>query len=620
MASVFLSYDREDVARARPIAAALEKAGHSVWWDRRIGGGSEFAKEIERALESSDLVVVLWSASSIESPWVRDEAGAGRDKRRLVPLSLEGTLPPLGFRQFQSIQLGSWRGRGKVPRLAEILAAIERQASTSAELEPIEIKKVAQPRRGPSLNQWVAIAVVIGLAFVAIGLLIGRPWERGSPGAPMIAVSASDSSPASQVLARDLLVDLGRLQFAKSGSMTLVNAAGQSRPDLVLQADDTSRGGIISATLSLLNGSDQGLLWSTDFKASPGNRANLKEQLAFTAGGVLECALDGLSQKDGALKPQTFKTYVSACAELSGLTSSDAGDVLPMLHQVTDDAPHFAAAWGKLLVAEAGTADLAATNGVPDEEARRELRRHIEAARRSVPGIPEADLAESVLVQPTAYEQKLNLINRAAQHNRDNPTVLSFRAAALQSVGRMDDGVADAQRATQLDPFSPTLLENYMYALVYSGLVDSARDELTRIETRWPQSDAAKRAWYDFNFRYGDPKIALPMPETKGGTAGVRYLIEARIDPSPANVKQLVDFLRGRKDRFKGDAGSARLRYYTRAMAMFHQHDELFDTLNHWFRPSDLAVISNTYFYPELHEFRKEPRFFAIMKAAGLVD
>jgi hypothetical protein len=55
-------------------------------------------------------------------------------------------------------------------------------------------------------------------------------------------------------------------------------------------------------------------------------------------------------------------------------------------------------------------------------------------------------------------------------------------------------------------------------------------------------------------------------------------------------------------------------------MAMFHQHDELFDTLNHWFRPSDLAVISNTYFYPELHEFRKEPRFFAIMKAAGLVD
>lgn len=30
MASVFISYDREDAARARPIAAALQKAGHSV--------------------------------------------------------------------------------------------------------------------------------------------------------------------------------------------------------------------------------------------------------------------------------------------------------------------------------------------------------------------------------------------------------------------------------------------------------------------------------------------------------------------------------------------------------------------------------------------------------------
>jgi hypothetical protein len=33
MAKVFLSYDREDTERARPVALALEQAGHAVWWD-----------------------------------------------------------------------------------------------------------------------------------------------------------------------------------------------------------------------------------------------------------------------------------------------------------------------------------------------------------------------------------------------------------------------------------------------------------------------------------------------------------------------------------------------------------------------------------------------------------
>src|SRR6185503_12452342 len=79
MASVFLSYDRDDGDRARQFARALEKAGHQVWWDLHVRGGAQFSKVIEEALKAADVVVVLWSKESIESPWVRDEAGAGRD-------------------------------------------------------------------------------------------------------------------------------------------------------------------------------------------------------------------------------------------------------------------------------------------------------------------------------------------------------------------------------------------------------------------------------------------------------------------------------------------------------------------------------------------------------------
>ena len=60
MANVFLSYGHDDVALARPLAAALERAGHMLWWDWHIGGGTQFAKEIEQALGRADVVIVLW--------------------------------------------------------------------------------------------------------------------------------------------------------------------------------------------------------------------------------------------------------------------------------------------------------------------------------------------------------------------------------------------------------------------------------------------------------------------------------------------------------------------------------------------------------------------------------
>lgn len=100
MASVFLSYDHDDASRAAHLAAALETHGHSVWWDRQIHGGAEYNEAIETAVETSDAVIVLWSGSSVRSAWVRDEAGEGRDRGRLVPVLIEALKPPMGFRQY----------------------------------------------------------------------------------------------------------------------------------------------------------------------------------------------------------------------------------------------------------------------------------------------------------------------------------------------------------------------------------------------------------------------------------------------------------------------------------------------------------------------------------------
>ena len=112
MAKVFLSYAREDAAAAKQLAECIGRAGHQVWWDHQIEGGSRFSAEIDRELKNCDAVVVIWTKASIESPWVQDEAAEGRDTGRLVPVILGTDKPPLGFRQFQSIDFGDWNGEG----------------------------------------------------------------------------------------------------------------------------------------------------------------------------------------------------------------------------------------------------------------------------------------------------------------------------------------------------------------------------------------------------------------------------------------------------------------------------------------------------------------------------
>lgn len=128
MGKVFLSYARDDSAAAKQLAGLIAGAGHDVWWDRHIQGGSRFASEIDRELKGCEAVVVLWSAASVDSAWVQDEAAEGRDTARLVPVTLGNSRPPLGFRQFHTVDLGPWDGAGEPDNFQVLLEAIDKTA------------------------------------------------------------------------------------------------------------------------------------------------------------------------------------------------------------------------------------------------------------------------------------------------------------------------------------------------------------------------------------------------------------------------------------------------------------------------------------------------------------
>jgi adenylate cyclase len=143
VARVFLSYAREDSDAAKRLAEDVGGAGHEVWWDQHIQGGSRFSRAIDQALKDAEAVVVLWSGTSVESAWVQDEAAEGRDSGRLVPVLLDTCKPPLGFRQFQSVDMSRWRG-GEGVELTALLDAIAATAAPAkAEQKESAVKKTA---------------------------------------------------------------------------------------------------------------------------------------------------------------------------------------------------------------------------------------------------------------------------------------------------------------------------------------------------------------------------------------------------------------------------------------------------------------------------------------------
>lgn len=213
MASVFLSYDHEDADRAAPIAAALEKAGHSVWWDRHLHGGAEYNSEIEGAVERADAVAVLWSERSVRSAWVRDEAAEGRDSGKLVPVLIDAVRPPMGFRQYQTIDWAGWKGGTRIPRLEQLLDSITRvsDAAYRGRQPSPPVTTAADHRLRGFPLAWLGAAAAVVVA--AIALFLMNPI-RGGESVALAAVVAADSSAASQDYASDLLAKLGRLQSA----------------------------------------------------------------------------------------------------------------------------------------------------------------------------------------------------------------------------------------------------------------------------------------------------------------------------------------------------------------------------------------------------------------------
>jgi tetratricopeptide (TPR) repeat protein len=492
MASLFLSYAREDIACIRPLAEALERDGHSVWWDRHISGGQEFSGAIEKALAAADVVVACWSESAVRSPWVRDEAGAGRDNGRLVPVTLDGCLPPLGFRQYHTIDLSSWNGRPRSPALKPLKTAIAEKASDAPIQEGSSAVPVGNPRGRFEARRWAvaaaaALAVLLGGAF-----LYWRMWVGEGRVDPKVAIG--DFALVSANLPRELPDMLGQeilAAFGAENAVTVVSASagtGRSSAPFVMDGSVSRVGNSVRFTVNLKDWRSGVLLWSDAFEHEAADSVAAR-QAAVGASQVVRCGLWGASSYRGRMSDQALALYFKWCNEHWTGSSSQTAE-LDAARRVTVAVPDFSFGWSALALA---AVPLAAVESGEANELREE---GMAAARKSMEldhANPEGYMAIAGLLRLERYSEREKLLKKAISVR---PTECGCERQAygdfLASVGRMEEAVEQYDRARAMRPLAPFSNVRFAQALYVVGRTDEADRILADTLKLWPDATSLR--------------------------------------------------------------------------------------------------------------------------------
>lgn len=368
MASIFLSYAREDKDCAERLARVLEAAGHRVWWDRHIESGSEFAAEIEAALDQADVVLVAWSHMAARSPWVRDEAAVGRDSGRLLPIVIDGTQPPIGFRQFQALDLTGWKNGKKDARTAALRSAVERRAKAKGKSE------LARPAAKPTPRQvlwtwrsrWaitaaIALVVAAGATFLVLrpgnleaepASLAVLPFKNLSSGEPYFAEGVAEEI-ANQLGREPQFKVAGRTSSEMFKYATDVRDVGRRlHVTYVLEGSVRAAGKQVRVDVSLVDARKGMRLWSQNFHGTLNDIFAIQDRIGRQVAANVKRELVARPLAEALVTSgEVYNYYVTARSLMRQREPDNIKKSIVLLKRALAIDPQYAPAWARLALA-----------------------------------------------------------------------------------------------------------------------------------------------------------------------------------------------------------------------------------------------------------------------------
>jgi adenylate cyclase len=578
VARIFLSYAREDVDSAKRLAEAVGHAGHEVWWDRHIHGGSRFTTEIDRALKQAEVVIVLWTDASVESAWVQDEAAEGRDSDRLVPVSLNGCRPPLGFRQFHTIELGSWNGQGEPIQMEELLEAIGNTAGTRA---------AAKPASRPAEQQAQRQISICVLPFVNMS---GDPeQEYFSDGITEDIITDLSKVSALLVIARNTAFTF------KGKVMDVKDVARALDVTHVMEGSVRKAGDRVRITAQLIDSATGGHVWADRYDRDLTDIFAIQDEISKAIVAALRVKLLPAEKKAiearGTSSVEAYNLYLMARQQW---TEGSLGDIrrqetiVRICQQALTFDPNYAQAWALMALAQSQLRFWHGTEVDPEPAAERALainpnlaeahcvRAHLfeEQGRKAE---STAEIETAVRLDPESWEVNREAARLLFRQGRVRDSIPFFEKAAalaesdwhnasmLITCYREMGDLGQLKRAAQLavertekaiakDPSNSAVLAGGVIALAAVGEHQRAKDWIDRALLLDPDNNIMRynlacALTTDLN----DPDRAIQVLEPYFRTTlGVTHIRHAEVDPDLDSLRQ--------DPRFKQMLGDARER------------------------------------------------------------
>jgi adenylate cyclase len=302
MADVFLSYARSDKARVAPLVAAIEAKGWTVWWDPEIDAGQQFDDQIEAELLAAAAVVVVWTATSVSSRWVRGEAREAADRNALVPVRFDAARLPMDVRAIHTIDLDQWGEDPASAAFQDLARALESMIARQRRSMP---GKPAAAVAAPPAPQRVSICVL--------------PFSNMS--------GDLEQEYFSDGISEDIITDLSKVSALavvsrntaftfKGKNVDLPQVAKQLKVTHVLEGSVRRAGGRVRITAQLIEASSDNHLWAERYDRDLNDIFALQDEISEAIVTALKLKLlpeekKAIEQR-GTTNLQAYNLYLMA--------------------------------------------------------------------------------------------------------------------------------------------------------------------------------------------------------------------------------------------------------------------------------------------------------------------
>ncbi len=342
MADVFVSYARSDKARVAPLVAAIEAKGWSVWWDPEINPGQEFDDLIDAQIDAAKAVLVVWTATSVASRWVRGEAREAAERGILVPVRFEKARLPMDVRAIHTTDLDEWAGNAASQPAQECLRALAAMIARAQAAQGADSAGAVEPQVEKTPHYSICVLPFVNMS------------------------GDSEQEYFSDGITEDIITDLSKVSalavassnsaFAYKGKhVNIQQVVRDLKVTHVLEGSVRKAGGRVRISAQLIEGTSNQHVWAERYDRDASDIFAIQDEISQAIVKSLRLRLMPEEKKAierrGTSNAEAHDLYLMArqiYATNLELDERSAGAIIRTCQRATEIDPDYAQAWAMM--------------------------------------------------------------------------------------------------------------------------------------------------------------------------------------------------------------------------------------------------------------------------------